>query len=171
MAASFTQSFSTSVVPVDAYADAIVDHAFWNDRIAAVGGPGARIEEFDGDGKKADVTLVQVISKDLLPPAVNSFLPGDLEITRHEIWTRSADGADGRFTASVAGAPATVAGTMSIRQGTSGSGIAEATITVHGEVEVKVPLIGGRIEKMIVEQLLELIKAEHDYAVTWLENR
>ncbi|WP_066911588.1 DUF2505 domain-containing protein [Millisia brevis] len=166
MAASFTQSFSTSVVPVDAYADAIVDRTFWNDRLAAVGGPGGRITSFEGDGKKADVTQVQVIAKDLLPQAVTAFLPGDLEIERHEIWTRTADGADGRFTASVAGAPATVDGTLSIR-----SVDKQATVTVHGEVEVKVPLIGGRIEKMIIEQLQELIKAEHGFAVQWLESR
>lgn len=166
MAASFTQSFSTSVVTVDAYADAIVDRTFWNDRLAAVGGPGARITAFDGDGKKADVTLVQVIAKELLPPAVTSFLPGDLEIERHEIWTRTADGADGRFTASVAGAPAKMGGSMTIR---SVSNV--ATVTVNGEVEVKVPLLGGRIEKMIVEQLQELIEAEHVFAVQWLENK
>lgn len=166
MAASFTQTFSTSVVTVDAYADAIVDRAFWDDRLAAVGGPGGRITAFEGDGKKADVTQVQVIAKDLLPQAVTSFLPGDLEIERHELWKRTADGADGTFTASVAGAPATVEGKMTIRAANT-----EAALTVNGEVEVKVPLIGGRIEKMIVEQLQELIKAEYEFAVRWLESR
>ena len=41
---------------------------------------------------------------------------------------------------------------------------------VHADVEVKVPLIGGKIEEIVAEQVRQLLEAETAFTVRWLES-
>ncbi len=41
-------------------------------------------------------------------------------------------------------------------------------VEIDGEVEVKIPFLGGKIEGLIVEQLVELFDAEQEFTAGWL---
>ena len=39
---------------------------------------------------------------------------------------------------------------------------------VHADVKVRVPLIGGKIEEIVAEQVRRLLEAETAFTVRWL---
>ncbi len=71
--------------------------------------------------------------------------------------------AHGTFSAEVEGAPGQVRGTVTITADGTGS-----LLVMAGEVEVRSPLIGGKIESVIAGQVLELLDAEEDFTRDWV---
>ena len=61
------------------------------------------------------------------------------------------------------GKPATTKGTITLRA--EGSGTVEI---VELELKVKVPLIGGKLEKLMAEKVATGMDAEHEVGVAWL---
>ncbi|WP_159841572.1 DUF2505 domain-containing protein [Nocardia sp. CY41] len=145
--------------PPAAVRAAFANDQYWKDRIAAVGGPNARLDSVTVSGDQVRVEMVQAIAAEQLPPAITAVRPGDLIIPRVEQWT----GDEATFEARVEGAPAEVRGTIGLAA--EGSG---AVATVDGTIEVKIPLFGGKIEKAIAEHLTELLKNEAEFTGTWL---
>lgn len=43
-----------------------------------------------------------------------------------------------------------------------------ATLEIDGEVEVKIPFLGGKIESAIVDEVVRLIQAEQDFTREWI---
>lgn len=77
--------------------------------------------------------------------------------------TARRDRAHGRFSAGVDGMPGKVEGTFTLAPGRTGT-----VVEIDGEVEVKIPFLGGKIEGLIVEQLVELFDAEQEFTAGWL---
>ncbi|MFF0817269.1 DUF2505 domain-containing protein [Rhodococcus sp. NPDC003318] len=150
--------------PVAQVHAALTAERYWRDRIAEVGGSGARIDRLDvGDGTVA-VELRQAIPADHLPSIVTKIRPGDLVITRTEDWGRlDGDTATGTFTAHVEGMPGELTGTLTLTADGSGS-----TVTLDGQVQVGLPLIGGKIESVIADQITELLDHEDEFTARWL---
>lgn len=90
------------------------------------------------------------------PGFLQKFLPSDPRATTTDIWGPSVDGVR-RATWSVvlAGTPASVRGTITIEPTRTGN-----RHTIDGEVRVPVPLIGGKAESFIADQLVRLADAE-----------
>ncbi|MGY1977075.1 DUF2505 domain-containing protein [Nocardia gipuzkoensis] len=145
--------------PPAAVRAAFADEQFWKNRIAEVGGPGARLESVTVSGDQVRVEMVQAIAAEKLPPAITAVRPGDLTIPRVEDWT----GDHATFEARVDGAPAEVRGTITLAADGSGT-----VATTDGTIEVKIPLFGSKIEKAIAEHLTELLKNEAEFTVNWL---
>ncbi|MGY1894222.1 DUF2505 domain-containing protein [Nocardia gipuzkoensis] len=145
--------------PPAAVRAAFADEQFWKNRIAEVGGPGARLESVTVSGDQVRVEMVQAIAAEKLPPAITAVRPGDLTIPRVEDWT----GDHATFEARVDGAPAEVRGTITLTADGSGT-----VATTDGTIEVKIPLFGSKIEKAIAEHLTELLKNEAEFTVNWL---
>ena len=105
------------------------------------------------------VTLV--VSRRLpagVPGFLQRFLPSDGRVTTHDVWAPLADGVRrGTWSADIAGAPAKLGGAMRIESIAGGS-----RYTIDGEVRVSVPLIGGKAESFIAEQVVKLADAEAD---------
>ncbi len=97
---------------------------------------------------------------------VTQFHPGDLAIVREETWTPIDDG---RATATVAGAipgaPVTLSGTAVLAPGEKGGSRLEFNVTV----EVRIPLVGGKVENFIGSQLVELLIAEQRFTTAWIK--
>ena len=147
---------------------ALTSEKYWADRLEAVGGPKAVLNDVTVSGDTADtrtvsVSMTQAIAEELLPGAITSIRPGDLIIHRTESWgSLDAQGAAGTFEAKVEGAPASITGTLALRSKGAGS-----ALTATGQAEVKVPIFGGKIEQAVIEQVLALIDAEQDFTDTW----
>ena len=89
---------------------------------------------------------------------------GDLSIERTETLRRTGPGATrGDVDVAIAGAPASASGTMTLADAGAGS-----VFEVHADVIVRVPLIGGKIEEIVAEQVRRLLEAETAFTVRWL---
>ncbi|NKR27254.1 DUF2505 family protein [Rhodococcus hoagii] len=150
--------------PVATLHAALTDEGYWQARLQQVGGPGAALESVTvGDGA-IEVVLQQAVPAEHLPSMVTSIRQGDLIIRRTESWGPLQDGrAHGTFSAEVEGAPGQVRGTVTITADGTGS-----VLVMAGEVEVRIPLIGGKIESVIAGQVLELLDAEEDFTRDWV---
>lgn len=108
--------------------------------------------------------MSQMIPAKHLPGIVTKLRPGDLVIKRTEKWdTLEGDRAAGTFTAEVEGAPATISGTQTLTGHDAGS-----KVQFEADVEVKIPLIGGKIEEIIANQIMHLIEREQGFTEQWL---
>ncbi|MEO7079531.1 DUF2505 domain-containing protein [Rhodococcus sp. BP22] len=150
--------------PVDKVHAALVSEQYWKDRIEEIGGPSARLVSVHAINGTISVVMSQSIPEEELPAAVTAFKKGPLVIERTESWGPiGGNRAEGKFGATVEGAPAAVSGTTLLE------GNAEAsTMSLSGTTEVKVPIFGGKIEAMISEQVLSLIDDEHGFTAEWI---
>ncbi|WP_068278435.1 DUF2505 domain-containing protein [Aldersonia kunmingensis] len=152
--------------PIERLHAAFTSEQFFDERIEAVGGPGGRVDEFSvGADGTVTVKMMQIVPAATLPSLITKVRPGDLEIDRVQVWGPLRDGrADGSFTANIAGVPAKIGGTSDIAADGAGS-----VLTVNGEVSVKIPLVGGKIESAAVDQLTKLLDMEDEFTVKWLQ--
>lgn len=113
-----------------------------------------------GDG--ADVRVSRVMPA----PDMAKKLVGDtLEIVQVERWgARSADGTrTADLSVDIPGKPASMRGRITLTP--AGEGATEA---VSGDIKVKVPLIGGKLEGEIARALVSAIKQEGEVGARWL---
>ena len=142
---------------------AVSDRAYWEALAASVKNSPGEVRSVDVVGESVTVMLTQRIPSDKLPSAVTSLVSGDLAIERTMSWTFSSDiAAQGTFHATVPGTPATTEGSFSLREDGS-----ETVAQFAGSVTVRIPLVGGKIEKMISQNMLTLFDAERDFTVAW----
>ena len=137
---------------------------YWLARLA-IGGATTTLDSLivDADGT-VTVRTTQHLVRRLLPGLVAKLVPGDLKILASETWGPVDD--------------RQVRGLVSVSApGGLGSGRAEAWLTPAGNgsqlrfavrVEVKIPLVGGKLEKSIGAGLAENIPAMHRFTTTWI---
>ena len=120
----------------------------------------------DGEGG-IDVVTTQVLRRDRLPGVVTQFHPGDLAIVREEMWSPVGDGkATATVTGAIPGAPVSLTGTAVLEPAGNGGSRLQFTATV----EVRIPLVGGKIENFIGSQLVELLIAEQRFTTAWIKD-
>jgi hypothetical protein len=157
----FQQGYEVS--PGRLYAT-LADREYLDAKLAAIGGNNAAILDHAADADTAKYTLRQGVSRQYLPGAVQKILRGDLIIERAETWRRGAgDNYEGTISARVKDAPGNISGNLRI-SGSEASG----QFQVDGEVRVDVPLIGGKIEEAIAEQVVRLLRREGQFTEEWL---
>jgi hypothetical protein len=115
-----------------------------------------------------EVVTLQVVRSHNLPGLVTQVHSGDLCIRREETWSPVTDGA---ATASIRGsildAPVNLLGTAVLSPiAASGGARLEVRVTVH----VRIPLIGGKLEKLIGGQLAAVLEDEQRFTTTWIAN-
>ena len=91
-----------------------------------------------------------------------SLLGGDLVIKRVESWAAGA----GTVEVTLSGVPGRLDGGFTVTDNGSGS-----KVTLTGEVKVSIPLMGGKLEKVIAEQVVVLLDKESEFTSEWLANR
>ena len=90
---------------------------------------------------------------------VRSILSGDLVVEREERWHDH----ESTGKATINGVPAEIRSRGRLMAAGEGS-----EFVVSAEVKVSIPLIGGKIEKVVAEQVTKLLAAEAEYAEKWL---
>jgi hypothetical protein len=149
--------------------DAFRDQQYWTARLAASGADDWTLNAFHlGSDGGVDVVTTQVLRADRLPGVVHQFHHGDLEIRRAETWTGLSDGAaQASVASSIVRAPVTLSGDA----GLSAFG-AGARLTFQAVVDVRIPLVGRKMEKFIGTQLINLLNTEQEFTSRWIvENR
>ncbi|MGZ6780871.1 MAG: DUF2505 domain-containing protein, partial [Mycobacterium sp.] len=136
------------------------DSAYWLERLADSGADEATLDSMTTDDGGVDVVTTQVLRASRLPGMVTQFHPGDLSIVREEAWTPISDGrATASVTGAIPGAPVSVTGTAVLAPAGDGGSRLQFTATV----EVRIPLVGGKVENFIGGQLVELLIAEQRF--------
>jgi hypothetical protein len=155
---------STSLYSAEQVYTTMVDADYLKERLEKIGGKDAALLQHTADADGARFTLRQGLDSRDLPPVVRSLLSGDIVIERTETWTRSAPGAyRGDAQVVIKGTPASAVGTMSLRDGAGGS-----ELVVRTDVTVQVPIIGGKIESSVAEQVKGLLALETEFTLAHL---
>ncbi|SES24338.1 DUF2505 domain-containing protein [Actinokineospora terrae] len=137
----------------------LVDRAFLEARLRAIGGKNATLVDHEIIGETVRYRLRQGIDSAKLPSAVRNVFNGDLVVERTETWHPDAPGFTGTTKATVAGVPAEINGTYTLTITPSGCELRTAA-----EVKVRIPLIGGKIESVIATHVRDLLAAEAAFA-------
>ncbi|MEH3139022.1 MAG: DUF2505 domain-containing protein [Mycobacterium kyogaense] len=141
------------------------DEEYWLVRLGDSGADHATLDEMTvGDDGGLRIKTTQTLRADRLPAVVTQFHRGDLSFVREERW---APVVEGRTSAAVSGsiprAPAGLTGNAVLEPAGPGSRLA-----FRATVEVRVPLVGGKIENFIGQQLVELLIAEQRFTTVWI---
>lgn len=133
---------------------------YWRDLLAAINGTHGRFEAFSHDGDTVTVDVVQGVAAEYLPSIVSKLRSGDLEMPRNFTFHKVGDAIEGTIKVTVNGAPAEISGAVKI-----GGDPATASYDCRGAV--RVPIVGGKIERVALEQITKLLDSERDETINW----
>jgi Protein of unknown function (DUF2505) len=156
---------------VDEVLRAFSEREYWLARLADSGVDDATLDSIQiggpaGDDGSIDVITTQVLRSDRLPGVVHQFHRGDLRIRREERWEPVTNGsATATVTGTILDSPASLTGTA-VLEPVAESGAAR--LKFRATVEVRVPLVGGKLENLIGSQLVELLIAEQRFTTRWI---
>jgi uncharacterized protein DUF2505 len=153
--------------PADRVYAVMADPEYLRARLARIGGKGAELLEHSPDGDGVRYRLRQGLDRHLLPPLVQTLIPGDLMIERVEsLGPDTIGGYRGDVDVRVPGTPVAAAGAMALVDTAEGS-----DFLVRAQVTVNVPFLGGKIESTIAENVRTLLVAESGFTRDWLAQR
>ncbi|MDN5853469.1 MAG: DUF2505 domain-containing protein [Actinomycetia bacterium] len=146
----------------DAVFDMLCDRA-WREQVCEM----AHAKSYDVTVDRAGDTAVVVVERVMpaeVPDAIRKFLGETITVKQTERW--GAPDPDGTRRATVevhiAGQPASMHGTSVLRGGDP------STMTVEGDVRVKVPLFGRKIEPEVAKAIIAALRIEERAARTYL---
>ena len=158
-------------VTVEEVLRAFSDEEYWLARLADSGADDTTLDSMQFGGPSGtdgsiDVITTQVLRSDRLPGLITQFHRGDLRIRREEKWEPVTNGsATATITGSILDAPASLTGTAVLEPVTETGG---ARMKLRATIEVRIPLVGGKLENFIGNQLVELLIAEQRFTTTWI---
>ncbi|WP_431235015.1 DUF2505 domain-containing protein [Mycolicibacterium psychrotolerans] len=144
---------------------ALRDEQYWLARLADSGADHASLDSIRLTANGGvDVATTQVLRVDRLPAVVTQFHHGDLEIRRAESWTGLIDGtAEATVSGTIPGAPVSLTGSAQLTPAEL-----QAQLAFRATVEVRIPLVGGKVENFIGHQLVDLLIAEQRFTTRWI---
>lgn len=167
---------SVSENPAERVFETLVRRDYLEKRLVELGGKGAALLRHESSPdepptERAEYTVRQGVDRKALPSVVQKVISGDLIIERTEIWRRTAPGSfDGTFNATVPGTPAKIGGTLRLADlADIGNGRPGSELVLDGTAQIPVPLVGGKIEAVIAEQVQKLVARETRFTLSWLE--
>ncbi|HWS46617.1 MAG TPA: DUF2505 domain-containing protein [Acidimicrobiia bacterium] len=127
-------------VPVDAVIAMLQDKSATVDKYEGMGHRDVQVLEFEADATALRIVSSRVVDVELPGFAKKALKPTNT-MTQTDEWKRNDDGSwSGTFTVDVKGSPVRIAGTMTLEPEPDG-----ARHHVALDVDVKIPLIGGKI--------------------------
>ncbi|ORB85344.1 hypothetical protein B1987_17835 [Mycobacterium kansasii] len=127
-----------------------------------------RIGGESGSQGTIEVVTLQTVHRHNLPGLVTQLHRGDLCVRREEMWSPVTDGV---ATASIAGAiidaPANLWGTAVLAPNADSGG---SRLSLQVTIQVRIPLIGGKLERIIGTELHQLVMMEQRFTTQWIAN-
>lgn len=119
----------------------------------------------DGDGT-VTVRVTQHLGRQLLPGAVAKFVRGDVKIVQTETWRRDGDGqVRGQVDVSASGGLGLGRAESWLEPAEDGGSRLRSAV----RVEVKIPLVGRKLEKTIGADLAKGIPEMLRFTTTWID--
>lgn len=145
--------------PLDQVLSAMSGEDALKEQLAEIGGHNAELLEYRSGPTSVSYTLRQGVPSDKLPGPVRGMHPGDLMVQREQTWERvDPDAATGTAHAHVSGIPGDITATTTLT--TNGN---RTEWQVKGEVKVRIPLLGGKLERTIAENVIRLMELEGQF--------
>ncbi|RPA65557.1 DUF2505 domain-containing protein [Gordonia oryzae] len=153
--------------PVEKLYEAQSTRQYWDDMMAGFQmiSPHCEVEDFRSDDTGLKVVLKQHIGRDQLPPIAQTVLMKDMVITREESFGPfDPDNTKGNYTASIPAGPGNLQGWQELFPTETGCTIRKTT-----EVKVFIPFVNGKLEQLMLVNLVDLFRAEAEYSKDWID--
>jgi len=111
-------------------------------------------------GDEATVRVEQWQPATHIPSFARKFVGDEIEIRQTETWS---DPSGASLVVEIPGKPGRLTGTITLAA--DGDGTVE---TVSGELKVGIPMVGGKLEKMISDLLVVALRSEERVGRSWL---
>jgi len=121
------------------------------------------VESLDVTADGIDLVLHHVLPRKDLPDIAQTVLKKDLVITRKERYTPFGEPVTGTYEASIPGGPGSLTGTMELFGTDTG-----CTLRTTSEAKVFIPFVGGKLEQLMLVNLVDLFRTEAEVTASWL---
>ncbi|WP_040799007.1 DUF2505 domain-containing protein [Nocardia higoensis] len=129
--------------------------------------PGNEVRSLEVTAAGIEIVLHHVLPREMLPEIAQTVIRKDMVITRKETWDRfDAGETEGRFAASIPGGPGSLRGDITLFPTDTG-----CTMRFSPEAKVFIPMVGPRLEQLMLVNLVDLFRGEAEETVKWLEKR
>lgn len=153
-----------SPATVDQVHAAFADEDYWRARLLEYGGGTIALDRLNVDAQGTIlVKTIQDMRNDTLPSLIAKAIPSDLKVFREETWRVAGAGLHADVAIYATGAPISGTGTAGLSPIADGS-----VLRFSGTVQVRVPLIGGQIEKYIAGQIVQEIPGVQRFTTQWI---
>ncbi|WP_132992310.1 DUF2505 domain-containing protein [Gordonia zhaorongruii] len=126
--------------------------------------PISNVEEFESSDAGMRVVLKQTLTREMLPPIAQTVMMKDMIITRVEtLGAFDAASTEGTYTASIPAGPGSLNGEQELFPTESGCTIRKTT-----EVKVFLPFINGKLEQLMLVNLVDLFRGEGEFTADWV---
>ncbi|MBF6464491.1 DUF2505 domain-containing protein [Nocardia beijingensis] len=148
---------------------ALSNRDYWEARMEEMrkltpGNQVARLEAGDGG---IDVELHHVLPRDMLPEIAQTVMRKDMVITRKESYSPyDAEETTGKYSASIPAGPGSLGGAIRLFPTETG-----CTMRFSSEAKVFIPMVGPRLEQLMLVNLVDLFRGEAEFTVRWLEEQ
>ena len=146
---------------------ALSDRAYWDALMTKLREftPVSTVESFESGEDGIRLVMTQVIAREAMPPVAQTVLQSDLVITRHARFGAFVEGGvtPGSFSATIPASPGHLKGDVALSDASHGS-----VLRYTPEVKVTIPFVGGKLEEVILDNLVNLLGVEKDFTEHWL---
>ncbi|WP_369431820.1 DUF2505 domain-containing protein [Tsukamurella strandjordii] len=137
-----------STATMDQVMGAFASPDYWAARFHHFGG-GLDLTSLDVDGAGAVmVEVVQDVARTMMHPLLAAMYPRDIRVIAVERWVPVGARVEGAITVDVQGAPGSGVASARLRPTETG-----CQLYVTGDVRVRVPVVGGPIERLVAGQV------------------
>lgn len=140
---------STLPAPADAVIAAIASETYLHYRYDEAGVEHYEIEIREDSPTRFESRVVRHAGTDRVPSFARKFTGDRVTIVQTQFWDRSATPYTGELQLELQGLPGHILTRLSLRDNGDGT----STLQGHGEVEARIPLVGKRIEKMLLDKV------------------
>ncbi|MGH3491853.1 MAG: DUF2505 domain-containing protein [Sciscionella sp.] len=144
----------------------VIDERYLRARLAEIGGPRARLEEFTVTENGMSSHARHGVDAADLPSAVRALVGGDLTIDRRESWQRNGHAYTGSIEVSIPNMPGDLSAQTQLSDLAAGS-----ELRTDGSIRIPIPLVGAKIEESVSAHLIALLDTEHEFTVRWLREQ
>jgi hypothetical protein len=128
--------------------------------------PQSEVVSFSSGDAGTDIVLRQHLPRSHMPPIARAVVPVDMIITRtqhFELFDHAESCAKGSYTATVAHAPGHLEGQYFLTTTDTG-----ATMRLSTVCKVNVPLVGRKLEGLILHHIKGLFDSEESFTADWI---
>ncbi len=151
--------------PAERVYAALCDRDYWEARMIELRKfSDNSVERFEVRADGIDLVCHHVIPRASLPDIAQTVMRRDLIITRVEHYGAFGEPVTGTFRATIPAGPGSLSGTMSLQSTASGS-----TLCTSSEASVSIPLVGGTLERVMLDNLVNLLRTEAQVTADWLD--
>lgn len=146
---------------------ALSNRAYWDARMEEMRKHSPNeVVRLQADGDGIELELRHILPRDMLPEIAQTVMRKDLVITRKESYGPFGPEVEGEFSASVPAGPGTLTGTVRLFPTETG-----CTLRTSPVAKVFIPMLGPKLEQMMLVNLVDLFRAEAEFTQQWLEEQ